>query len=128
MNQELKDKWITALQSGEYEQANQELRNGDSYCCLGVLCDVVDSSAWYVSGGSDWNGAEGDLAMFEAGQVGDQPENAEIVAAFADLFKPDVTTEYENLHNKLISMNDADGADFTAIAEYIKEHLEVSQP
>lgn len=41
MNPEIKQKWITALRSGEYKQGKNVLRsNDDCYCCLGVLCDV----------------------------------------------------------------------------------------
>ena len=40
MNPAIKDKWIAALRSGEYEQTTGQLRNGDSFCCLGVLCNV----------------------------------------------------------------------------------------
>ena len=35
-----RDKWITALRSGEYEQGFGSLRNKDKYCCLGVLAVV----------------------------------------------------------------------------------------
>jgi hypothetical protein len=41
MNQEWKEKWVTALRSGEYSQTKGTLRDNDSYCCLGVLCDLV---------------------------------------------------------------------------------------
>jgi len=34
-------KWVAALRSGKYEQGTGQLRNGDTYCCLGVLCDVA---------------------------------------------------------------------------------------
>ena len=40
MNPAVKAKWIAALRSGEYEQTTGRLRNGDSFCCLGVLCNV----------------------------------------------------------------------------------------
>lgn len=40
MNPEVKEKWLKALRSGEYIQARAALRNKDSYCCLGVLCDL----------------------------------------------------------------------------------------
>lgn len=41
MNKTIKKKWIDALQSGEYNQTcNGVLKEGDSYCCLGVLCDI----------------------------------------------------------------------------------------
>lgn len=37
------DKWITALRSGEYEKGTGQLRSSDNtYCCLGVLCEVME--------------------------------------------------------------------------------------
>lgn len=41
----LRDAWIEALRSGEYQQGEGLLKEYDYYCCLGVLCDV--------SGGDD---------------------------------------------------------------------------
>lgn len=42
MNQEVKQKWVAALRSGEYTQGQGSLKNAKSeYCCLGVLCDVA---------------------------------------------------------------------------------------
>ena len=47
MKAEYKKLWIEALRSGQYQQGQCELRSADdSRCCLGVLCDVVDSSKW----------------------------------------------------------------------------------
>ena len=46
MDAELKAKWVAALRSGKYEQGPLFLRNGESYCCLGVLCDVLDPNGW----------------------------------------------------------------------------------
>ncbi len=40
MNPEIKQKWVDALRSGEYEQGNGKLYSGQGYCCLGVLCDL----------------------------------------------------------------------------------------
>lgn len=45
MNPEIKEKWITALTSGEYKQGKGYMRVGDAnggykYCCLGVLTDL----------------------------------------------------------------------------------------
>jgi hypothetical protein len=39
--QALKQRWVEALRSGEYEQGAGALRNGDKFCCLGVLCDIL---------------------------------------------------------------------------------------
>ncbi len=38
-----KRRWVTALRSGKYEQGDSELYSPshNSYCCLGVLCDIV---------------------------------------------------------------------------------------
>ena len=40
MNPEIKAKWVQALKSGKYNQADGFLRVDDNYCCLGVLCDI----------------------------------------------------------------------------------------
>jgi len=41
MRKEIADKLVSALRSGEYSQTTGRLRDGDSYCCLGVLCDIA---------------------------------------------------------------------------------------
>lgn len=40
MNETVKEKWKTALTSGEYEQGIGSLRVNNKYCCLGVLTDL----------------------------------------------------------------------------------------
>lgn len=41
MNKEVKETWVTALRSGEFTQGKDRLRTlDDSYCCLGVLCEL----------------------------------------------------------------------------------------
>lgn len=40
MNARIKQLWLDALRSGNYEQGMGRLRTGDSFCCLGVLCDL----------------------------------------------------------------------------------------
>ncbi len=41
MNPEIKAEWTKALRSGEYAQCRKTLFNGEGYCCLGVLVDVL---------------------------------------------------------------------------------------
>lgn len=47
---EFKVKWIKALRSGEYAQGQSCLRLNEGskpqFCCLGVACDLFDSSRW----------------------------------------------------------------------------------
>lgn len=48
MDIEIRDKWISALRSGEYKQGHGYLREvkNNSFCCLGVLCDIIDPDNW----------------------------------------------------------------------------------
>jgi len=42
-----KKKWVAALRSGKYKQGKHRLKQtdikGDSYCCLGVACEIANS-------------------------------------------------------------------------------------
>lgn len=42
MKKEIADEWVAALRSGKYKQAKSMLSTagGESFCCLGVLCDL----------------------------------------------------------------------------------------
>ena len=40
MKKDIKTKWVKALRSGKYKQAQEQLKDGNSYCCLGVLCQL----------------------------------------------------------------------------------------
>jgi len=40
MNPQIKQKWVSALRSGEYQQGQYCLRTDNGFCCLGVLCDL----------------------------------------------------------------------------------------
>lgn len=40
MHPAIKQRWVRALRSGEYQQSAGCLRTADGFCCLGVLCDL----------------------------------------------------------------------------------------
>lgn len=42
MKKRIKLKWVAALRSGIYAQAVEDLRQGDAFCVLGVLCDLYE--------------------------------------------------------------------------------------
>lgn len=43
---ELQEKWLQALESGEYQQGQINLRSVDNkFCCLGVGCEVIGLTA-----------------------------------------------------------------------------------
>lgn len=54
MKKKYADKWVKALRSGKYSQTRLRLKNSsNSYCCLGVLCEVVKDEVggvWKSSG------------------------------------------------------------------------------
>jgi len=41
MTDELKQAWIDALKSGEFQQGYGFLKRAEKFCCLGVLCEVM---------------------------------------------------------------------------------------
>lgn len=49
MNPEIRARWCEALRSGTYQQGRCYLRQGDKYCCLGVLEELRLKEV-----GSDW--------------------------------------------------------------------------
>jgi len=65
MKKEVKDLWVEALKSGEYIQGHQYLNIDNSFCCLGVLCEVAIKSGlalektfgggYYVYGEDSYN-------------------------------------------------------------------------
>lgn len=109
MNIKLKNKWLRGLRSGEYTQGKGYLRNikDNSFCCLGVLCDIQGrrwhkmpiTGAWAIGSGTQID-------------VGG-PMNRKLRR---DVGGDDTTLSI------LIDMNDHDKS-FKQIANYIEENL-----
>ena len=106
-----KAKWVNALRSGEYKQANAYLRrqrlSGDfGFCCLGVLCDVS---------GAQWNGdgEHGTLDSFDVKRVDE--------AFLSDWMLKRVGLSDEE-QKELAKRNDK-GESFEMIADYIEANL-----
>lgn len=101
MKKDVKEKWLTALRSGEYTQTKGRLHRTEAsrlssagYCCLGVLCEVAV--------------AEGVIDSY----VADAAYLPAAVRTWAGLrFEPMQT---------LARMNDNRGRSFEQIADYIE--------
>lgn len=103
MDSDLKAKWVTALRSGNYKQCREYLHKEDSYCCLGVLCEISGEGFWHTD-------AESSRYMIDG------------VGLRATL-PSGIVQKYEVLGSgKLIEMNDT-GKPFTEIADYIEANL-----
>lgn len=103
--EELLRRWVEALRSGAYEQGRKQLRAGDKFCCLGVLCDLSGKGAWNQAGRYT---AEGEASLMYAplSVTSDAGMDFDAALPYAD-------------------MNDQ-GASFTAIADRIEaDHPEV---
>lgn len=46
---EVFDLWLNALRSGQYQQGFGRLKEGNNFCCLGVVCDLAAKD-----GGKHW--------------------------------------------------------------------------
>ncbi len=55
-------KWVKALLSGKYKQADGQLRDGDKFCCLGVACDLyAKEHSGYIWEGEQFEGEDTQL-------------------------------------------------------------------
>jgi hypothetical protein len=130
MKPEYKERWIKALESGEYQQGVGALKMKDvtvqgkactSFCCLGVLADLVKSEI----PGARW----GDTPIDEQGQfefIG-PTSTADCVLprdvmALVGLIDDNPNVPHGGELVSLAALNDA-GASFARIATLIKEHL-----
>lgn len=114
MKRELRDKWVAALRSGEYKQGRGALQDTTGgYCCLGVLCRVMEIPSHYTSGGT-WFG---------------DPDQSKP----SKHYLPDYVKDQVGLHGRQIFelANRNDGVaeygkhDFNQIADYIMQNIPV---
>lgn len=101
MKPEIREAWIKALKSGDYEQTSGALRRDNGFCCLGVLCNLhaiahpelalkqVDVS-WYL--GEDaglpkavmqWAGIDSKYGEYTNGSLADDNDDGESFSTIA---------------------------------------------
>lgn len=127
MNSKIKEAWVNALRSGNYEQDRERLRSVNGYCCLGVLCDIYAKEhhvEWKFVGIEEKNPQPMDYWFFQ-GKSEMLPEN---VIDWAEL-------ESENPHVKIYEHEDDEyvwdtianvndtGYTFSEIADIIQNQL-----
>ena len=111
---ELRRRWVAALRGGKYDQTRRELRHNrtsanDSFCCLGVLCDVFDPEGWDTINGESYGALLGE-------GIGSSSHPPPEVMAEAGLSQTEVST--------LIFMNDDEEMAFDEIADAVdKERI-----
>lgn len=126
MDAKLKALWIDALLSGDYQQGKQRLRNPDNtYCCLGVLCDVIHKE----TGEGEWSLSSD---IIDKGYVFSTDPNITFhqYGAWADSSVTQLPRKIrsiaqlpvEGITMELVKMND-EGKTFSEIAKFIEEKL-----
>jgi hypothetical protein len=122
MDIELKNKWLAALRSGDYKQGAHRLRTvNDCFCCLGVLCDIINPDGW----------VEGDdkAYSYDFGKVGSAgihtADISRVIAQNLGLLVEDedcpIAANYvQSIKDNAIDMNDDGMHDFNAIADYLE--------
>lgn len=109
MKQAIAKKWVKALRSGEYQQGQGQLRDGDQFCCLGVLCNLH---------------AQSHKAFARTQKFPDEYDReaaypSEMVRKWAGI---DTYNGWiPNLDQSLAAFND-EGFDFNEIADLIEKH------
>lgn len=101
---EQKRVWLEALRSGQYKQGRYFLRTGNSYCCLGVACEVF---------GPGFKGS------------GDNPYRAVDTGA-AGLWYGNASGPQQRVMGQAAVLND-ELASFEEIADYLEANLDVTE-
>lgn len=115
--------WLPALRSGKYQQGVGNLRRHtdftDTYCCLGVGCDLWDPSRWHL---------ELNRYLYIA-DMGVSPEFAAFVGLRDDngsfYFTSDDDQDDYEASQCLSALND-DGYTFKQIADIIECHAKAA--
>ena len=112
MKQELKDQWIAALRSGKYGQGIGTMKTirDNKFCCLGVLCDTMDSSKWKTDVYDDTI-----FYFFDDDEDGCDGYDGTVPSY--------ILPEWAML--KLIDLNDKENLNFNQIADWIEEFVPV---
>lgn len=116
MDKKTKQKWLKALRSGEYKQGRHTLREDfiaeKEYCCLGVLCDLVEPNLWRKGSCGGWRNYSED--------AGGMPRKELQKRLGLDKKAHRAEHDNETIADTLADMNDR-GCSFKEIANWIEK-------
>lgn len=112
MIENIVEDWVAALRSGNYKQGNSWLRVNDLYCCLGVLCDLVNPRAWERQ--------HNDIIFYHGGkQCFPDSDIYDAIATASGVSYGRI----DSLFKELSDLNDEEGLTFNEIADVIEREL-----
>ena len=106
--------WIKALRSGDYKQTKGRLRRGDSFCCLGVACEISGRGVWQQR---TRNGSLTYIYIFDNEAL---PREVANYYGIRDVYATFWIGTVDRKNNSLSNLNDK-GATFDEIADIIEE-------
>ena len=136
MNKEIKKLWVDALRGGEYKQGKLRLCNlsQDTYCCLGVLCDLAVKNGIIKPGIRTQDSSCGTVLQF--GELLSTETLPNEVMLWADLKRSnpllsipedqafhELKSEYNSLTYEITELNDDYEYDFNTFADLIEAQL-----
>ena len=124
MKATIKKKWLKALRSGEYQQGKYWLKKADSFCCLGVLCDIhaKETKDYWCREDEKYNGEVWSLD----GYPDHLPPKVIEWAGLKVSHGASVEVDFEDNGIRTLSLpelNDDYGRSFKEIADLIEEQL-----
>lgn len=127
---EVKQKWLQALRNGSYRQGQHVLRTPhDEYCCLGVLCDLVQPEQWRDIGETFWWDDNSNQKIRSVGYSHGEFLSRDVAFPAMDLLdsliddlSPLERVSFIDQCRNLAWMND-DGKSFAEIADYIEANF-----
>jgi hypothetical protein len=137
---EFYSQWLAALRSGEYPQGKGQLNYDNTYCCLGVACDIAVKEGmgrWQKGSGDYIKHYVDELMDSERFEFTDRSNSGVLTRGLAEFLAMNETGEFEiqrvddeserqwgegegrNLEHWLTTLND-DGLTFDQIADIIE--------
>ena len=132
MKDSLRKQWVAALRSGKYKQGDGKLRQleldketceptgNEQFCCLGVLCDLVEPNQWKRSEHSDEEWANGRGVGDDGDENTGMPRLALQKKLGLDRPVNRSGQDKQTFAGKLAAMND-NGKSFEEIANWIEK-------
>lgn len=123
MNPTVKQKWIDALRSGNFQQTVMRLKGRDGfsnnikYCCWGVLTELYHQE----TGNGCWDKDTSLSMSFVDGNESDSCVPTKSVYAWAGVDSS--RTDNTSVIGTLVGMNDNKRNNFNEIADWIEENL-----
>lgn len=123
MDAALKQKWIDALESGDFSKGKWFLKSKKGcYCCLGVLAELVEGPEVWVDRYNSEDRFYKMLTFEENFSRGENTKSSSLCSALP-MGYAGLDTEPTDQHRlALSSLNDGTD-DFKAVIEYIKKNL-----